>query len=110
MLIFNFGAKNHFQNNKRCFRNERRYVQRQTPLRHSNSRISEIIRQYNEAVQQNNANCSSEETKMDSLEHVIAPPAESTNDFPSALDEDWVLQKSLESKRRKRNSGELLVS
>ena len=57
-------------------------------LRHSNSRISQIIKQYNQAI---------DKTNEHSGDHVMAPPPDSM-----AEDEDWILQKTLETKRKVR--------
>ena len=71
---------------------ERKYQQQ--PLRHSNSRISEIIRQYNQA----NDIIKNSELKGGPLDSFIAPPPPII-DF-RGKDEDWELQKSLEQKTK----------
>ena len=98
--------------------NERKYVPQARPLRHSNSRISEIIRQYNENQLQKSSSFQHHDYESND-ESVIAPPplasgleatvAPDSNEV-SSLDEDWLLQKSLEKKRGgggKRASSEL---
>jgi len=93
----------------------RKYVPHQAPLRHSNSRISEIIRQYNESqVQRSYFNQEAKANQVDiNSEPLIAPPAAFPNnaemvstvsagtntDELSSADEDWILQKTLERKR-----------
>jgi hypothetical protein len=75
--------------------NERKYLQK--PLRHSNSRISDIIKSYNESQE---AAGKRRDAKQTYAEAFVAPPA-ILPDFDkeqeaSFLDEDWLLQKSLE--------------
>ena len=82
----------------------------QTPLRHSNSRISEIIRQYNQSQQYQTSNNGFGAFP----EPLIAPPAafpntttdnslaSSNNELSLVPDEDWLLQKTLERKRRQK--------
>ena len=60
----------------------------------SNSRIADIIRQYNQANEIIKNHEMDEGSHCDAL---IAPPP---MDFPAGKDEDWELQKSLEAKHR----------
>ena len=91
---------------------QRKFVPHARPLRHSNSRISEIIRQYNENQQKSGGYSSGKmEYESGSDETVVAPPvAFPDSNEVSSLDEDWLLQKSLEKKRgettRSRRSSE----
>ena len=80
---------------------QRKFVPHARPLRHSNSRISEIIRQYNENQQKSGGySCGKMEYESGSDETVVAPPvAFPDSNEVSSLDEDWLLQKSLEKKR-----------